>query len=188
VYLQIKDRGSNRNVSLFTPSLNSLLWSWNLPSFNILPVCMFVPFFRKIGVRNRDGSDFPSSSADTEKAFSVPHISVADKSVFCNASFCRWKNWLQATVTANQYSKSVRAGRSGDRNPLITKFSASVQINPGIPPPPPTSCKMGTGFLFRIKEAGTWRKSPLPPNYYRVWRKSEAVTLLALWAFTACLL
>jgi hypothetical protein len=48
-------------------------------------------------------------------------------------------------------SDSLRAGRSGDRIPVGTRFSAPVQTGPGAYP---ASCTMGTGSLPGVKWPG----------------------------------
>ena len=46
------------------------------------------------------------------------------------------------------------AGRSEDRIPMGTRFSAPIQTGPGTHP---ASCVMGTGSLPGDKAAGAWR-------------------------------
>ena len=49
---------------------------------------------------------------------------------------------------ASRYSDSLRAGRSGDRIPMGTKFSAPVQTVPGAYP---ASCTIGTRSFLGVK-------------------------------------
>ena len=48
----------------------------------------------------------------------------------------------------SRYSDWLLAGRSGDRIPVGSRFSAPVQTGPGAHP---SSCTMGTGFFPRVK-------------------------------------
>jgi len=52
------------------------------------------------------------------------------------------------------HNDSLRAGRSGDRIPVVARFSALVQTGPGAHP---ASCTMVTGFFHGTKAAGAWR-------------------------------
>ena len=72
----------------------------------------------------------------------------------------------------------LRAGRSGDRIPVGTRFSAPVQTDPGSHP---ASCTMGTGSFPRVKSG---RGVTLTPHPLLVsWsRKSRAIPLFPLWA------
>jgi hypothetical protein len=58
------------------------------------------------------------------------------------------------------YSDYLRAGRSGDRNPVEARFSAPVQTGPGAHP---DSCTMGTGS-FLGKERPGRDAEPSPPS------------------------
>jgi hypothetical protein len=51
----------------------------------------------------------------------------------------------------NRYSDSLRAGRSGDRIPVGSRFSAPVHTGPG---PHPASFTMGTGSFPGVKRPG----------------------------------
>ena len=51
----------------------------------------------------------------------------------------------------SRYRDSLRAGRSGDRNPVGAKFSAPVQTGPGAHP---ASYTMGTGSFPGVKRSG----------------------------------
>ena len=53
----------------------------------------------------------------------------------------------------------LRAARSGDRIPVVTRFSARIQTGTGAYP---TSCTMVTGSFLGGKEAGVWCWSPTP--------------------------
>ena len=78
----------------------------------------------------------------------------------------------------SRYSDWLRAGRSGDRNPVGARFSASAQTGPGAHP---ASCTMGTGFFPGAKSG---RGVTLTTHTLLVpWsRKSKAMPLLPLWA------
>jgi hypothetical protein len=53
----------------------------------------------------------------------------------------------------------LRAGRSGDRIPVGTRFFAHVRTGPGAHP---ASCTMGTGSFPGVKAAGAWCWPPTP--------------------------
>ena len=53
---------------------------------------------------------------------------------------------LSWPVKLNRYNDSRRAGRSGDRIPMGSRFSAHVQTAPGAHP---ASYTMGTGFVHK---------------------------------------
>ena len=61
----------------------------------------------------------------------------------------------------SRYSDSLRAGRSGDRIPVVARFSAPVQTGPGTHP---ASYTMGTGSFPGGKVAGAWRCQPTPSS------------------------
>jgi len=73
---------------------------------------------------------------------------------------------------------ALRAGRSGDRIPVGTRFSAPVQTGPGTHP---ATCTMGTGSFPGVNSG---RGVTLTPHSLLVpWsRKSRAIPLLPLWA------
>ena len=72
----------------------------------------------------------------------------------------------------------LREGRSGDRIPVGTRFSAPVQTDPGAHP---ASCKMVTGSFPGVKSSRgvTLTLHPLLVPWSR---KSTAIPLLPLWA------
>jgi hypothetical protein len=88
----------------------------------------------------------------------------------------------------SRYSDWLRAGRSGNRNPVMARFSAPVQTGPGAHP---ASCTMSTGSFLGVKSG---RDVMLTPHPLLVpWsRKGIAIPLLPLWAvqpvqsFSAC--
>ena len=79
-------------------------------------------------------------------------------------------------------SDSLRAGRPGNRKPVVARFSAPVQTGLGALP---VSCTMGTGCLtMGVKRPGRGINQP-PPSSAAVKERIE-LTLLPLWAFMAC--
>ena len=70
----------------------------------------------------------------------------------------------------------LRAGRSGDRTPVVTRFSAPVQTGPRAHP---ASCKMGTGFFPGVKCGRGVLLTTHPLLVPRSW-KSRAIPLLPL--------
>jgi len=76
------------------------------------------------------------------------------------------------------YIDWLRAGRSGERIPVVERFSAPVQTGPGAHP---ASCTMGTGSFPGVKSG---RGVTLTPHPLLVpWsRKSRSIPLLPLWA------
>jgi hypothetical protein len=55
----------------------------------------------------------------------------------------------------------LRAGRSGDRIPLWSRFFSHVQTGPGAHP---ASCTMGTGFFPGVKRPGHGADHPPPSS------------------------
>ena len=78
----------------------------------------------------------------------------------------------------SRYSDWLRAGCSGDRNPVGARFSTPAQIGPGVHP---AACTMGTGSFQGVKSG---RGVTLTPHPLLVpWsRKRRAIPLLPLWA------
>jgi hypothetical protein len=76
----------------------------------------------------------------------------------------------------SRYSDWLRAGRSGDRIPVRTRFSAPVQTSPGAHP---ASCTMGTGPFQGVKsgQGVTLTHHPLLVQWPR---KGRAIPLLPL--------
>ena len=60
-------------------------------------------------------------------------------------------------------STTLRAGRSWDRIPVGSRFSAPIQTGPGAYP---ASCTMGTGSFPGVKRLGRGAEHP-PPSKYR---------------------
>ena len=71
----------------------------------------------------------------------------------------------------------LRAGRSGDRIPVGSRFSAPVQTGPGAQP---ASCTMGTGSFPEIKSGRGVTLTSHPILVPWLW-KSRAILLLPLW-------
>ena len=69
------------------------------------------------------------------------------------------KQWVGQ---CSRYSDWLRAGRTGDRNPVGSRFSAPIQTGPGAHP---ASCTMGTGSFPEVKSGRgvAWRNSDLSP-------------------------
>ena len=76
----------------------------------------------------------------------------------------------------NRYSDWLRAGLSGDRIPVETRFSTPVQTGPGAHP---ASCTIGIGSFPRVKSVRGVTLTPLVLSWSR---KSRAIPLLLLWA------
>ena len=70
----------------------------------------------------------------------------------------------------------LRAGRSRDRIPVVTRFSAPVRTGPGAHP---ASCKMGTGFFLGVNCGRGVLLTTHPLLLPRSW-KSRAIPLLPL--------
>jgi len=70
---------------------------------------------------------------------------------------------VRGPVKRSRYSDSLRAGRSGDRLPVGTRFTASVQTGPGAHP---ASYTMGTGYFPGVKQPcrDVEHPSKLPPR------------------------
>ena len=78
----------------------------------------------------------------------------------------------------SRYSDWLRAGQSGDRIPVGSRFSAPVQTGPGAHP---ASCTMGTGSLPEVKSGRGVALTPHPLLVPWSW-KGRAIPLLPLWA------
>jgi len=75
----------------------------------------------------------------------------------------------------------LRAGRSWDRIPVGTRFSAPVQTGPGAHP---ASCTMGTGSFSGVKCGRGVLLTTHPLLVPRSW-KSRAIPLPSFWTTTA---
>jgi hypothetical protein len=75
-------------------------------------------------------------------------------------------------MVIHDYSRYLRAGRSGDRIPVGARLFAHVQTGPGAQP---VFCKMGTGSFPGVKRPGRGADHPLPTG-------AEVIPLLPLWA------
>jgi hypothetical protein len=76
------------------------------------------------------------------------------------------------------YSDWLRAGRSGDRIPVVARFFAPVQTGSGAHP---ASCTMGAGSFPEVKS--DWGVTLTPHHLLVPWSwKSRAIPLLPLWA------
>jgi len=78
----------------------------------------------------------------------------------------------------SRYSDWLRDGRSGDRIPVGERFSAPVQIGPGIHP---AFCTIGTGAFLGVKSGRGVTLSLHPLLVPWSW-KGRAIPLLPLWA------
>jgi hypothetical protein len=74
-------------------------------------------------------------------------------------------NFMVCTIFINgelsRYSDWLRAGQSGYRISVGTRFFAHVQTGPGAHP---ASCTMGTGSFPGVKLPGRGADHPLPPS------------------------
>jgi hypothetical protein len=106
-------------------------------------------------------------------------IETPDLNVFSTFNkIAKWARWL------SRYSYCLRAGRSGDRIPVGSRFSAPFQTVPGAHP---ASYKMGTGPFTRVKRPGRGvDHSPLssaevnllkPNDIYMSYRSANLQTL-----------
>jgi hypothetical protein len=59
----------------------------------------------------------------------------------------------------SRYSDWIRTGRSGDRIPVVARFSAPVQAGPGAHP---ASCAMGTGYFSGVMSGWVVTLTPHP--------------------------
>jgi len=77
----------------------------------------------------------------------VRHAAVDGRPVLGSTKFLS----TNYSLPVCRYSDSLRAGRSGDRIPVWTRFSAPVQNGPGAHP---ASCTIGTGYFPGVKRPG----------------------------------
>ena len=89
----------------------------------------------------------------------------------------------RGTGWCSRYSASLRAGRSGDRIPVWTRFSAPVQTGPGVHP---TFYTIVTASFPFPAVKRPWRGVDHPPHLTPRLKKSRAIHLLLLWAFVTC--
>ena len=82
----------------------------------------------------------------------------------------------------SRYSDWLRAGRSGDRIPVESRFSAPVQTGPGAHP---TSCTMGTGSFPGVKSSRGLTLT-LHPLLVPLVMKEQSYTSTPLMGRTAC--
>jgi len=66
---------------------------------------------------------------------------------------------MQMLLFADWFKQDYNLHRSGDRNPVGTRFSASVQTGPGAHT---ASCKMGTGSFPGVKSGRGVTLTPHP--------------------------
>ena len=76
----------------------------------------------------------------------------------------------------------LRAGRSGNRNPVKARFSAPVQTGTGAHP---ASCTMGTVSFPGVKRPGRGVNHP-PTSSAEVKERIELYLYSPLWVFMAC--
>jgi hypothetical protein len=112
------------------------------------------------------------------------NLHVSDRSTFHHqeSQHCIHSNRYVMLVTwagwRSRYSDWLRAGRSGDRIPVGTRFSAPVQTGPGAHP---ASCTMGIGSFQGVKSGRGVTLTPHPLLVPWSWM-SRAISLLSLWA------
>ena len=88
----------------------------------------------------------------------------------------------RAGIAQSVNSDLLRAGRSGDRIPVGSRFSAPVQTGPEAHS---ASYTMGTGFFPGVKMSG--RSVDHPPSFSAdVKERVQLYLLLPLWVFVAC--
>jgi hypothetical protein len=80
------------------------------------------------------------------------------------------------------YSDSLRAGRSGDRIPVGTRFTAPIQTSSEAHP---ASCTMGAGSFPGVKRPGRGADHPPPYSVPRYTERSTAIPLLSPKRFQA---
>ena len=78
----------------------------------------------------------------------------------------------------SRYCDWLRAGRSGDRIPVLARFSVPVQTGSGAHP---ASCTMGTGSFPGVKSGRGVKPTSHPILVPWSW-KGRAIPLLPLWA------
>ena len=92
------------------------------------------------------------------------------------ASRCKYKRLLHCEscptvlTVLKRLTDPLRAGRSGDRITLSTRFSAPVQTVPGTHP---ASYTVGTGSFPGVKRPGAWRWPSTPPSSAEVKERVE---------------
>jgi hypothetical protein len=79
----------------------------------------------------------------------VPHILILDK----RRPVPLLEFQMAHIFRFSRYSDSLRTGRSVDRIPVGTRFSAPIQTSPGAHP---ASCTIGTGSFPGVKASGVW--------------------------------
>jgi hypothetical protein len=88
---------------------------------------------------------------------------------------------LQPITHHSRYSYSLRAGRSGDRNVVVSRFSSPVLTGPGAHP---ASCTVGTKWLFPGVKCPGLGINQLTPTNTEV-KERLRLTLHSVWAFMA---
>jgi hypothetical protein len=85
---------------------------------------------------------------------SLRDVIIFFSSTFCNETFflARYNsNMFASSQFRSRYSDSLRAGRSGNRIPVGSRFSTPIQTGPG---PHSASYTMGTGSFPGLKRPG----------------------------------